>query len=519
MKTLYAIIVGGVGGVILTATIYSQFVSTAMDMTKSASTEPAPLYWVAPMDPNFRRDEPGKSPMGMDLVPVFADVTKGNDLGVVRISPSVVNNLGVRTARVKLAVLQEPIKTVGYVHYNENNLVHVHPRVEGWIEKLYIKAAGEQVSKGEPLYALYSPELVNAQEEYLLAKKRNNQELTSAAESRLLALQMPAQSMRELKTSQVVQQTIVFNAPQSGVIDNLAIREGFFVKPGTTLMSIGALDDVWVKAEVFERQAAQVKIGQLVTMTLGFVPGKTWQGKVDYVYPTVDAKTRTLRVRLRFDNVDMLLKPNMFARVIIHNDSKEPTLLVPKDAVIRTGTQDRVVLVVGKGQYKSVEVNLGQVTNKFAQILGGVEVNEQVVVSAQFLLDSESSIHSDFMRMSFTPTNDAQKNRADDVQVNTVDEKVDEKADEKVDSANVEGVINHINIKTRVANISRGPIEKWGRGPATLDFVFAQSLSLNKLQPGDTIYFTFDIQNGDFLITDYALTMQENMQEHDHDHD
>jgi Cu(I)/Ag(I) efflux system membrane fusion protein len=332
-------------------------------------------------------------------------------------------------------------------------------------------------------------------------------------------LQMPAQSMRELKTSQVVQQTIVFNAPQSGVIDNLAIREGFFVKPGTTLMSIGALDDVWVKAEVFERQAAQVKIGQLVTMTLGFVPGKTWQGKVDYVYPTVDAKTRTLRVRLRFDNVDMLLKPNMFARVIIHNDSKEPTLLVPKDAVIRTGTQDRVVLVVGKGQYKSVEVNLGQVTNKFAQILGGVEVNEQVVVSAQFLLDSESSIHSDFMRMSFTPTNDAQKNRADDVQVNTVDEKVDEKADEKVDSANVEGVINHINIKTRVANISRGPIEKWGRGPATLDFVFAQSLSLNKLQPGDTIYFTFDIQNGDFLITDYALTMQENMQEHDHDHD
>ena len=509
MKTLYAIIVGGVGGVILTATIYSHFVSTEMDMTKSASTEPDPLYWVAPMDPNFRRDEPGKSPMGMDLVPVFADVNKGNDLGVVRISPSVVNNLGVRTAKVKLAILQEPIKTVGYVHYNENNLVHVHPRVEGWIEKLYIKAAGEQVSKGEPLYALYSPELVNAQEEYLLAKKRNNQELTLAAESRLLALQMPAQSMRELKTSQVVQQTIVFNAPQSGVIDNLAIREGFFVKPGTTIMSIGALDDVWVKAEVFERQAAQVKIGQLVTMTLGFVPGKTWQGQVDYVYPTVDAKTRTLRVRLRFDNVDMLLKPNMFAQVIIHNDSQEPTLLVPKDAVIRTGTQDRVVLVVGKGQYKSVEVNLGQVTNAFAQILGGVEEGEQVVVSAQFLLDSESSIHSDFMRMSLISAQDSHKNKVDVVQVNTVDE--------EVDSANVEGVINQIDHQTRVANISRGPIEKWGRGPATLDFIFAQSLSINKLQPGDTIYFTFDIQNGDFLITDYALTIQENRQEHDHD--
>jgi Cu(I)/Ag(I) efflux system membrane fusion protein len=491
MKTLYAIIVGGVGGVILTATIYSQFISTEMDLTKSAPTEPDALYWVAPMDPNFRRDEPGKSPMGMDLVPVFKHATKGKDLGVVRISPSVVNNLGVRTAKVKLAILQEPIKTVGYVHYNENNLVHVHPRVEGWIEKLYVKAAGEQVSKGEPLYALYSPELVNAQEEYLLAKKRNNQELTLAAQSRLLALQMPAQSIRALKTSQVVQQTIVFNAPQSGVIDNLAIREGFFVKPGTTLMSIGALDNVWVKAEVFERQAAQVKIGQLVTMTLGFVPGKTWQGQVDYVYPTLDAKTRTLRVRLRFDNVDMLLKPNMFAQVIIHSDSQEQTLLVPKEAVIRTGTQNRVVSVVGKGQFKSIDVNLGQVTDEFAQILDGVEYGDHVVTSAQFLLDSESSIHSDFIRMS----------------IMEVDADLDNPAQDKLpESAIVEGVINQINHQTRVANISRGPINKWQRGSETLDFVFADGVTIKPLQTKNKIYFTFEIQDGDFVITDFVIT-------------
>lgn len=505
MKTLYAIIVGGVGGAILTATIYSQLASTEMDMSKSNSAKSPPLYWVAPMDPSFRRDVPGKSPMGMDLVPIFTDTTKKDDLGVVRISPSVVNNLGVRTAQVKLAVLQEPIKTVGYVQYNENNLLHVHPRVEGWIEKLYIKAAGEQVSKGEPLYALYSPELVNAQEEYLLAKRRKNQVLTLAAESRLLALQMPAQSLQELKTNQVVQQTIVFNAPQSGVIDNLAIREGFFVKPGTTLMSIGALDDVWVKAEVFERQAAQVKVGQLVTMTLGFVPGETWQGQVDYVYPTLDAETRTLTVRLRFDNANMLLKPNMFAQVIIHNDSEKQTLLVPKEAVIRTGTQNRVVLVVGEGQYKSVEVSLGQVTSDFAQILDGVTVGEQVVTSAQFLLDSESSIHSDFMRMSFTPANNVQDDTADDIQDNTLD------------TADVEGVINQLNPQTRVANISRGPIEKWDRGPATLDFVFANNVTLKKLQQGDKIHFTFEIRDDNFLITDYALMPQLQKQEHNHD--
>jgi Cu(I)/Ag(I) efflux system membrane fusion protein len=227
MKTLHAILIGGIGGAIITATIYSQFVSMEMHIEESTDKDAEPAYWVAPMDPNFRRDQPGKSPMGMDLVPFFADAGTGDDPGVVRITPNVVNNLGVRTAKVKQAVLHVPIKTVGYVQYNENNLLHVHPRVEGWIEKLYIKAAGEQVNKGEPLYALYSPELVNAQEEYLLAQRRNNKELTAAAESRLLALQMPAESLRQLKSSQVVQQTIVFNAPQSGVIDNLAIRVGF----------------------------------------------------------------------------------------------------------------------------------------------------------------------------------------------------------------------------------------------------------------------------------------------------
>jgi Cu(I)/Ag(I) efflux system membrane fusion protein len=493
MKTLHAMLIGGICGTVFTVIVYSQFVTTDLPITEPTVSDAKPLYWVAPMDPNFRKDQPGKSPMGMELVPVFADADKLDDPGVVRISPNVVNNLGVRTAEVKLAVLQVPIKTVGYVQYNENNLLHVHPRVEGWIEKLYIKAAGEQVNKGEPLYALYSPELVNAQEEYLLANKRNNQELTLAAESRLLALQMPAKSLRQLKTNQKVQQTIVFNAPQSGVIDNLAIREGFYVKPGTTLMSIGALDDVWVTAEVFERQAAQVKLGQLVTMTLGFVPGKIWQGQVDYVYPTLDAKTRTLSVRLRFNNVDMLLKPNMFAQVVIHTDSEEQTLLVPKEAVIRTGTQNRVVLVVAKGQYKSVEVNLGQVTNEFAQILDGVEVGEQVVISAQFLLDSESSISSDFMRMSHNSTDDSQDNQAN--------------------SAEVDGIINQINAQTRVANISRKAIEKWGRGPATMDFVIADSVLLDKLQQGDKIHFTFEIQNGDFVITDYTLAKQE--QSHD----
>jgi Cu(I)/Ag(I) efflux system membrane fusion protein len=493
MKTINAIMLGGIVGVVLTVGFYA-FVKPTTE--HSAQQEKQPIYWVAPMDPDFRRDQPGQSPMGMDLVPVYADPLNEKEPGIVSISPNVVNNLGVRTAKAKMATLHVPINTVGYVQYNENNLVHVHPRVDGWIETLYAKTAGDQVKKGEPLYAIYSPELVNAQEEYLLATKRKNQTLITAAQSRLAALQMPANSIEALKNSKTVQQTIVFNAPQSGVIDNLNIREGFFVKPGTTLMSIGALDNVWVEAEIFERQAAQVQIGQSVNMTLGFVPGKVWQGKVDYVYPTLNPETRTVRVRLVFTNKDRLLKPSMFAEVTIHTDLSEQSVLVPRESVIRTGKKNRVVLVVGQGQYKSIDVTLGQVTSEFAQILSGIEAGDEVVTSAQFLLDSESSIDSDFKRMAHSN------------QQNTV---------KKIwGTAITEGLINSLNTESRIGNISRGPIEKWSRGPATLDYAFSDDVDLSPLQAGTTLLFEFEVHDEQFLITSYDIISDGIIDPHTH---
>ena len=360
-----------------------------------------PLYWVAPMDSNYRRDAPGKSPMGMDLIPVYEESSSDeHGPGVVHISPDVVNNLGVRLTRVKEDVLHSEIKTVGYVKYDEDQLKHIHPRVEGWIEKLYVKAAGDPIEKDQALYDLYSPQLVNAQEEYLLALSRNNKSLIVAAENRLKSLQLSSAFINQLKTKRQVQQTITFNAPQSGVVDNLNIREGFFVKPGTTLMSIGKLDQVWVDAEIFERQAALVKKGLPVTMTLDYLQGAQWQGEVDYVYPTLDPKTRTLRVRLRFDNKEQVLKPNMFAEVKIFANSNEKLLLVPKEAVIRTGTHNVVVLSLGDGRFKSIAVELGASDENSIAITNGLNPGDQVVVSAQFLLDSESSKNSDFKRMS-----------------------------------------------------------------------------------------------------------------------
>lgn len=360
----------------------------------SATAADEPLYWVAPMDANYRRDKPGKSPMGMDLVPVYAQAA-----GSVEISPEVVNNLGVRTALVAPGTLRTRISTVGYVQYDEDRLVHVHPRVEGWIEKLYVKAAGDPVEQGEPLYELYSPQLVNAQEELLLALKRNSERLVDAARDRLLALQLTPEFIAALEREREVRQTVTFRASHSGVIDNLNIREGFYVKPGTTLMSVGALDDVWVEAEVFERQAALVQVGQPVTMTLDYAPGRNWRGQVDYVYPSLDEKNRTLRVRLRFANDDRTLKPNMFAQVVIEVARQDDVLVVPREALIRTGEQDRVVLALGKGRFKSVAVAPGRMDDNAVEILRGLEPGDTVVVSAQFLLDSESSRSSDFKRM------------------------------------------------------------------------------------------------------------------------
>ncbi len=358
-----------------------------------------PLYWVAPMDANYRRDKPGKSPMGMDLVPVYADDAQADLAGTIKISAAQINNLGVRTARVERGLTLDPIRTVGYVQYDEDRLIHIHPRVQGWIEKLYVKASGDPVTAGEALYELYSPELVNAQEELLLALGRNNAKLVKAARDRLRALLLPDTAIEALERDRQVQQTVTFFAPQSGVVDNLAIREGFFVQPGTTLMSIGSLDSVWVEAEVFERQTVGLKVGLPVSMQLDYLPGRDWKGQVDYIYPSLQEATRTLRVRLRFDNTDHLLRPNMFAQITIGSGSQANSLAIPREAVIRSDSENRVVLALDDGRFRSTPIHLGRVTNRQAEVLHGLAEGDEVVTSAQFLLDSESSKRASLDRL------------------------------------------------------------------------------------------------------------------------
>lgn len=536
----------------------------------AVKAEQIPLYWVAPMDSNYRRDEPGLSPMGMELVPVYNE-DEGNDqdgTGAVMVSPAVINNLGVRTAKVQLKSLQTKVKTVGYVQYNQDELIHIHPRVEGWLETLFVKAAGDQVEQGEPLYTLYSPQLVNAQEEFILAVNRNNPVLIRAAKARLKALNVSDGFVERLQSNKKVMQNITFYARQSGVVDELNIREGFYVKPGTSMMSIGQLDEVWVEAEVFERQAQLIEVGLPVTMTLDYIAGQSWRGKVDYIYPTLDAKNRTLRVRLRFNNQDHQLKPNMFAQVSIHAKAAQQQLILPKEAVIRTGSQDRVVVALGAGRFKSVAVELGRSDNNHTVILAGIKADDEVVTSAQFLLDSESSKSSDFKRMQ-TPeaiTSVWGKGTVNSVMaghrmVNISHEPMEEldwpsmamdftvaagvdfqalqagqalhfeltkKADnnylisaihimdsshnmrEADNMATVTGTINTIDKNKRIANISRGAIKKWNRAPATMDFKLAENIDLSDFAPQQQLTFTFSVQAGEFMIQriETAPTMQ-----------
>ncbi len=357
------------------------------------------LYWRAPMDPNYRRDEPGKSPMGMDLVPVYADEAAAGDDDAVRINPAVVNNLGVRTALAERGPLARRIDTVGYVSYDETTLQHIHTRVDGWVEQLAVKAQGDPVTTGQVLFELYSPTLVNAQEEYLAARQSRSDALRRASRERLLALGIPAGQIERLDSERSVTQRIRVIAAADGVVAQLGVREGKYVTPDTDILSIADLGSVWVLAEVFERQSTWVRAGLRAEVELDYLPGSLWEGRVDYVYPELDPASRTLTVRVRFDNADGTLRPNMFARVRIEGVATTPVVHVPREALIRGSRQDRVVLALGAGHFRSQPVATGIEAGGRVEITRGLEAGQRIVTSGQFLIDSESNVDSALSRM------------------------------------------------------------------------------------------------------------------------
>ncbi len=365
------------------------------------SDEKEILYWVAPMDPNYRRDEPGKSPMGMDLVPVYADGTQGGGGKApgVEIDPAVINNIGVRTAPVERTTLSRRIETVGFITPDADRVGHIHVRAEGWIENLFADNEGERIESGAVAFEIYSPALVSAQDEYLQALRVGRDDLVDAARRRLLALGMQASQIDTLRQSRETRQRFEVRSPQDGYIMELNVRDGMFVEPGTTIMSLADLSEVWVDVDVFEQQIGWVEAGQAAEMRLPFAPDRVWRGEVEYVYPTIRPETRTARVRLAFDNPDLALKPNMYAEVDIAVSPRRDVLAVPGQAVIRTGNQERVILAQDDGRFRPAEVRTGIESGGRVEIVEGLRDGERVVVSAQFLIDSEASMDASLMRM------------------------------------------------------------------------------------------------------------------------
>lgn len=389
---------GGAGGKGSAGSGASESMAAVLDDTAvEHAAKHATQNYVCPMHPDVIDTDPNAiCPIcGMDLVPLEA----GGEAGVVKLTPTVINSLGVRTSKVKRRTLYRRIDSVGYINVNETNLRSISLRTDGWVEHLLVKTEGERVVKGQLLLEIYSPKLVNAQEEYRQAKQHNNGGLLSASKERLRALGVSDEQIETLDQTGVVESLVKVYAPQSGVVSKLTVREGAYVKPSQAIINLVDLSSVWLMVDVFERQADWVKVGQRAEATLPFMPGKSWEGAVEYVYPSLDASTRSLKVRLRFDNMDEALKPNMYADVTIYAKPKRKTLAIPREALIRTGKEKRVIVALGEGKFIPMPVSVGVEAGDKVEILKGLNEGDEVVVSSQFLIDSESSLKASLARM------------------------------------------------------------------------------------------------------------------------
>lgn len=373
---------------------------TGRSMQPTASTpgapataaERKPLYWHDPMVPGPRFDKPGKSPfMDMQLVPVYAD--EGGDAGV-RISPALQQNLGIRTAMVTRASAPASFAAVGAVQFNERLEVAVQSRVAGYVEKLQVRAAMERVRPGQALATVYAPEWLGPINE-LLALKRAGvaPDLVAAARERLKAMSIPDGLVRQSEETGTAQARYTLSAPVGGVVAELGVREGAAVSPGMTLFRIAGLDKVWAVVDVPEAQALQLKTGQKVTATLQADATQTFGGTLAEVLPQVNASSRTLQARFEVDNRAGRLTPGMLLRVQVAGPSVS-RLVVPAEAVIRTGTRAVVIVRKGDGSFEPRDVKLGADLGEQFEVVEGLSDGDQVVASGQFLVDSEARLRS-----------------------------------------------------------------------------------------------------------------------------
>jgi len=375
----------------------------------SSSGERKIAYWIAPMDPNFISDKPGKSPMGMDLVPVYED---NLTIEVVSIDPVTVRNIGVTTTLSEIKDLTVELRTNGIVTIAEEAEYRINPKISGWIEKLYVSRTGDMVEKGDPLLDIYSPDLVSAQEEYLLALKtaailtasnldrisKGAGDLIEAARRRLEYWDIDNSQIEELERNGAVRRTLTLYSPVFGIIMHKNAVEGAAVKAGTDLFHIVDLSTVWVEAQVYEHEMPSIQAGNAVVVKSPYDQDVSLQGHVDYIYPYLDQKTRTATARIVVSNPDLVLRPDMYVDVRLESKPQMDAIVVPKNSVIRSGKRDLVFVAVGEGRFLPREVKVGLETDDYYEIVDGLSPGTAVVTSAQFLLDSEAKLQEAIQR-------------------------------------------------------------------------------------------------------------------------
>ncbi len=364
-------------------------------------------HYKSTMYPGEVSPGPAKDSMGMDMVPVYEDEAAAAESSTIMIDPVTMQNMDLRTGLVTRGPLRRVVRTVGAVDFDETALTEVTTKFKGWVEKLYVDSTGQQVHRGDPLFDIYSPELYSAQVEYLLALNQPTnlsgtgaQALQSSALAKLKFLDVPDEQIAQISKDGQARKTLRINSPRDGIVAEKMVVAGQMVEAGMKLYRLADLGTVWVQSQIYEQDLSLVRLGQEATVSLSYLPDRKFRGRVTYVYPTVDEKTRTAKVRMEFHNPGYFLKPGMFTTVELDAEVSPAALLVPDSAVLRSGENNTVFVALEGGKFEPRTVALGlRAEGNLYQVLSGLSEGERVVTSGQFMLDSESQLREAIQKM------------------------------------------------------------------------------------------------------------------------
>jgi multidrug efflux pump subunit AcrA (membrane-fusion protein) len=373
----------------------------------SASGERKIKYYKSTMTPGETSPVPGKDSMGMDMVPVYEEAAAAADSSAIAIDPVTVQNMDLRTAPVTRGPLRRVVRTVGVVDFDEASLTEITTKFKGWIEKLYVDTTGQLVHRGQPLFDIYSPELYSAQVEYLLALSQSTNQpgsggetLKSIALAKLKYFDVPDDQIAEIEKSGLAKKALRINSPRDGIVTEKMVVEGQMVDAGMKLYRLADLGTVWVQSQIYEQDLPFIQLGQEATVSFSYLQDRKFRGRVTYLYPTIDDKTRTARVRMEFHNPGYFLKPGMFATVELTADLSASAVLVPDMAVLRSGEKNTVFVALKGGTFEPRVVTLGpRAEDSSYQVLSGLSEGDRVVTSGQFMLDSESQLREAIQKM------------------------------------------------------------------------------------------------------------------------